>query len=52
MEITGADPLPYGIAPNLHVLEGFMRDVVRQGIIDRPIRVEALFHTETRELVG
>jgi 4,5-dihydroxyphthalate decarboxylase len=51
-EITGKDPLPYGIEPNLDVLEGFMRDVVRQGIIDRPIRVDALFHPETRELVG
>ena len=52
MEITGKDPLPYGIEPNLDVLEGFMRDAVRQGIIDRPIRVDALFHPETRELVG
>ncbi len=51
-EITGADPLPYGIAPNLPVLEGFMRDLVRQGIVDRPIRVETLFHPETRELAG
>ena len=52
MEITGSDPLPYGIAPNRPMLDGFMRDAVRQGIIDRPIRVEALFHPETRELVG
>ena len=52
MEITGADPLPYGIVPNLEVLEGFLRDLVRQGIIDRPIRVDALFHPETRGLVG
>ena len=52
MEITGKDPLPYGIEPNRDVLEGFMRDAVRQGIIDRPIRVDALFHPETRELVG
>jgi hypothetical protein len=29
-----------------------MRDLVRQGIIDRPIRVDALFHPETRGLVG
>ena len=50
--ITGADPLPYGIAPNLQMLEAFMRDVVRQGIIDRPMRVETLFHPETREVVG
>ena len=52
MDITGGDPLPYGIAPNLPVLEGFVRDLVRQGIIDRPIRVDALFHPETHELVG
>jgi 4,5-dihydroxyphthalate decarboxylase len=30
MEITGADPLPYGIAPNLPVLEGFVTDLVQQ----------------------
>jgi 4,5-dihydroxyphthalate decarboxylase len=52
MQITREDPLPYGVAPNLRVLEGFMRDLVRQGIIDRPIRVDALFHPETRGLVG
>jgi len=52
MEITGADPLPYGIAPNLAVLEGFVTDLVRQGIIARPVSVHSLFHPETRELVG
>jgi 4,5-dihydroxyphthalate decarboxylase len=52
MEITGGDPLPYGIASNLQMLEGFVRDLVRQGIIDRPIRADALFHPETRELLG
>jgi len=52
MEMTGADPLPYGIAPNLAVLEGFVTDLVRQRIIDRPVNVQTLFHAETRELVG
>jgi 4,5-dihydroxyphthalate decarboxylase len=52
MEITDADPLPYGIAPNLPVLEGFVTDLVRQRIIDRPVNVNTLFHPETRALVG
>ena len=52
MEITGADPLPYGIAPNLAVLEGFVTDLVRQGIIARPVSVHGLFHPDTRELAG
>lgn len=52
MELTGKDPLPYGIGPNLQVLEGFMEDAVLQGIVDRPVGLRELFHPETRELVG
>ncbi len=46
------DPLPYGIAPNRAVLEGLMRHVVAQGIIDAPMPLEALFAAGTRNLVG
>jgi 4,5-dihydroxyphthalate decarboxylase len=46
------DPLPYGIAPNLAVLEGLMAQAVAQGIIDAPKPVADLFAPSTRELVG
>jgi 4,5-dihydroxyphthalate decarboxylase len=46
------DPLPYGIAPNLKVLEGLMGHAVAQRIIDGPMPLEALFAAGTRELVG
>jgi len=52
MESTGKDPLPYGIAPNRQVLEGFVQDLVEQGIIDRPVAIHDLFHPETHSLVG
>ena len=52
MEITGKDPLPYGIEPNRQVLEGFLQDLAVQRIIDRPVGVDELFHPETRSLVG
>ena len=44
MDLTG-DPLPYGIAPNRHVLEELIGHVLKQGIITRPVTVEALFET-------
>ena len=52
MESTGKDPLPYGIGPNQQVLEGFVQDLVEQGIIDRPVALHDLFHPETHSLVG
>jgi ABC-type nitrate/sulfonate/bicarbonate transport system substrate-binding protein len=52
LEITGADPLPYGIAPNRPMLEALVRYAKEQGIISRPIRVEELFARGTAELTG
>lgn len=46
------DPLPYGIAPNLAVLEGLMETAVAQRIIDAPMPLETLFAKDTLELVG
>jgi len=43
MEITGRDPLPYGIAPNRQVLEELIGSAVEQGIITRRVAVEELF---------
>ena len=52
MEITGGDPLPYGIAPNRQVLEEIIRSAVEQRIINRPVTVEELFASGTHDLTG
>jgi len=49
MEITG-DPLPYGIAQNRRVLEELIGHAVTQGIIAKPVTVEALFAPSTHGL--
>lgn len=50
MEITGRDPLPYGIAPNRKTLEEVIRSALEQGIIARPLPVEELFPHNTHAL--
>jgi 4,5-dihydroxyphthalate decarboxylase len=52
MEVTGRDPLPYGIAPNHTVIEELIGHAVTQGIIAKPVAVEELFVETTRGLVG
>jgi ABC-type nitrate/sulfonate/bicarbonate transport system substrate-binding protein len=52
MEITGKDPLPYGIAPNKQALEEVVRSALEQKIITRPVAVEELFPRSTHGLVG
>ena len=52
MEITGADPLPYGIAPNRKMIEAVVRYADEQGIIRRPFTVEELFAPGTHGLVA
>jgi 4,5-dihydroxyphthalate decarboxylase len=51
MQITG-DPLPYGIAPNLAVIEELIGHALKQGIITKPVTVEELFVPSTRGLTG
>ena len=51
MEITG-DPLPFGIAPNRHVIEELIGHALKQGIITLPVSVEGLFANRTRDLVA
>jgi 4,5-dihydroxyphthalate decarboxylase len=51
MDITG-DPLPYGIEPNRQALEAIVRYSVEQGILSRPVAVEALFPRSTRALTA
>jgi 4,5-dihydroxyphthalate decarboxylase len=51
-EITGADPLPYGIASNRPMLQALIGYAVEQGIIARPFAVEELFARGTAELTA
>ena len=50
MHITGADPLPYGLAPNRHMLETALNSAVEQGILDRAPALEDLFAESTLDL--
>jgi 4,5-dihydroxyphthalate decarboxylase len=52
MEITGRDPLPYGIAPNRQALEEIIQYALEQQIITRPMAVEELFPPNTHGLLG
>jgi 4,5-dihydroxyphthalate decarboxylase len=52
MDITGKDPLPYGIAPNRRALEEVIASALEQKIITQPVGVEELFPRNTHALVG
>ena len=52
MEVTGADPLPYGIAPNRHVLSALIGHALSQHIIERPPVIEELFAAGTWDVTG
>lgn len=52
MEITGRDPLPYGIEPNRKTLEALIQSAQEQGIISHRVTVDELFARSTRGLVG
>lgn len=52
MELTGADPLPYGIEPNRVVLEELLRHAVDQSILDGSTDLEPLFAAGTRDLTA
>ena len=52
MEITGRDPLPYGIAPNRAMIDQLVRYAVSQQIIDKPVTAEELFAPGTGDLVA
>jgi 4,5-dihydroxyphthalate decarboxylase len=52
MEITGRDPLPYGIEPNRRTLEELISSAVEQGILSRAPAIEDLFAPATHDLVG
>jgi 4,5-dihydroxyphthalate decarboxylase len=52
MEITGRDPLPYGIEPNRAILEEVIASAAAQKIIPKAVTVEELFPRNTHSLVG
>ena len=52
MELTGKDPLPYGLEPNRAVLDNLIASALEQGILKRPVMTEDLFARETIGLVG
>jgi 4,5-dihydroxyphthalate decarboxylase len=52
MDISGADPLPYGIAPNRQMLEALIGYAAEQGIIGRRFAVDEVFARGTHDLVG
>jgi 4,5-dihydroxyphthalate decarboxylase len=52
MEITGADPLPYGIAPNRAMIDQLVRYAVSQQILDKPVAAEDLFPESTHDLIA
>jgi 4,5-dihydroxyphthalate decarboxylase len=43
MEITGADPLPYGVAASRPMLDAVVQYASEQGILTRPAKVDDLF---------
>ncbi len=52
MAVTGADPLPYGLAANRAMLEQLIRHAVSQRILARAPAVEELFPDSTHHLTG
>jgi 4,5-dihydroxyphthalate decarboxylase len=52
MEVTGRDPLPYGIEPNRGALEEAIRSAHEQKIISKRVTVEDLFPRNTHPLVA
>ncbi|MDB5651053.1 MAG: phtD, partial [Hyphomicrobiales bacterium] len=52
MEITGKDPMPYGIEPNRAMIEAIIGYANEQKIIDRRFTAEEIFAEGTRDLVG
>ena len=52
LEITGADPLPYGIAPNRAMIDQLVRHAVSQHILGQPFTAEELFPESTHNLTA
>jgi len=52
LEITGADPLPYGIEPNRATIETLLDHAISQSIIYERPAIKSLFAPSTLELRG
>lgn len=52
MEITGADPLPYGVEPNRKMIEAVIQYAVEQEILSASFTMEDLFAPGTLHLIG
>jgi 4,5-dihydroxyphthalate decarboxylase len=52
MEITGRDPLPYGIEPNRAMIQEVIDSALEQKVITKPVTIEQLFPASTHALVG
>lgn len=52
MQITGADPLPYGVAPNRAMLDLALGSAFEQGILNRRPALEELFPENTHHLAA
>jgi 4,5-dihydroxyphthalate decarboxylase len=52
MEITGGDPLPYGVEPNRRNLEELVSHAVAQKIIRKPAAIEDLFAPTVQTVVA
>jgi 4,5-dihydroxyphthalate decarboxylase len=52
MDITGSDPLPYGIEPNRAMIDLLVRHAVNQKILSRPVAAEDLFPETTHGLIA
>jgi ABC-type nitrate/sulfonate/bicarbonate transport system substrate-binding protein len=52
LDLTGADPLPYGLDPNREVLEQLLRACVDQKILARPVKLKDVFALGTHHLIA
>jgi 4,5-dihydroxyphthalate decarboxylase len=52
LDLTGTDPLPYGLDPNREVLEQLLRTCVDQKILTRPVKIDDVFAAGTHHLVA
>jgi 4,5-dihydroxyphthalate decarboxylase len=52
MDITGRDPLPYGVEPNRKMIEAVIQYAREQNILTRSLTMEDLFAEGTLDLVG
>jgi 4,5-dihydroxyphthalate decarboxylase len=48
----GADPLPYGIQPNIAMLEYLFKTAASQNILRKPVELEKVFVPSTLELIA